>query len=258
VGSGVYDLYGAIVDTIGGVPAPTLLVAGVDHPGPPEDGAAPSVAFDGINYLVTYKDNGAVNGQLVLAGGETYGESFLISPSGEDPQVVYSDEEYLVAWADNGIHGARVTTDGEVFDPLGVPLSVSPSLNQELSALASDGIDVLVTWQHNDLATEPYAKYAQLVGITYQTPEEMLDALIDAILLLNEEYNIADGFDGKLESALAALQDANDKNDISAINRLNAFIQTATKQRDLGHIDAEDIDPLIAMAQAIIDELESR
>lgn len=84
----------------------------------------------------------------------------------------------------------------------------------------------------------------------------MLNDLINDVINLNLEHDISNSLDGKLENALAALDDLNDNNDVSAINRLNAFINEVQAQR--GHLISEQIaDALIASALDIIAAIES-
>ena len=169
--------------------------------------------------------------------------------------VVFGDGVYLVAWGGNEIMGTRVSLGGEVLDTPAVDLSVMTGADQLYPALAFGDGNYLVTWEKTEVLN--YGKYAQLVGLTYQTPEEMLVDLFEEVLDLSEEYNIPEGSLNLLETASSALEDANTNNDVSAINKLNAFINQVIAHRNNGDIAPEAANALIAAAQAIIDELES-
>ena len=83
-------------------------------------------------------------------------------------------------------------------------------------------------------------------------PAVQLGALVDLVVGLNLQQGIANSLDAKLDSALNALDDINENNDIAAINSLQAFINAVEAQRG-NKITTEQADELIAAAQAIID-----
>ena len=80
---------------------------------------------------------------------------------------------------------------------------------------------------------------------------EMLTALVDEVMELNVKSGISNALDAKLDSALEALDDVNAKNDVSACNRIQAFINAVEAQRGTQLTDSE-ADDLIAAAQEII------
>lgn len=80
---------------------------------------------------------------------------------------------------------------------------------------------------------------------------EMLTALVDQVMELNVKSGISNALDAKLDSALEALDDVNAKNDVSACNRIQAFINAVEAQRGTQLTDSE-ADDLIAAAQEII------
>ena len=85
-------------------------------------------------------------------------------------------------------------------------------------------------------------------------PEVMLQQLSDFVISLNIKQGISNSFDAKLSSALQALDDLNENNDVAAINSLNAFINAVEAQSGKA-ITEIDADELISKAQAIIDLL---
>lgn len=90
-----------------------------------------------------------------------------------------------------------------------------------------------------------------------QTPAELIEELVNIVIGLNLHQGISNALDAKLDTALSALDDMNENNDVAAINSLNAFINSVEAQRG-NKITNEDADALIAAAQAIIAELESQ
>jgi hypothetical protein len=87
----------------------------------------------------------------------------------------------------------------------------------------------------------------------WEAPEQ-LSALVDSVMELNVKSGIANSLDDKLASALEAVDDVNEQNDVSACNRTQAFINTVEAQRGTQITDV-DADALIAAAQEIIEAL---
>ncbi len=87
---------------------------------------------------------------------------------------------------------------------------------------------------------------------TNVTPNIM--ALIDIVEEMNLQQGIDNSLDAKLDSALNALDDVNENNDVAAINSLQAFINAVEAQRDNKLTDAQ-ADGLVEEAQKIINLL---
>ena len=85
-------------------------------------------------------------------------------------------------------------------------------------------------------------------------PVVLLGELAVDVYELNLQNGIENSLDAKLDSALNALDDANENNDVAAINSLGAFINAVEAQSG-SKIPVEDADILIAAAQDIIDLL---
>jgi alpha-tubulin suppressor-like RCC1 family protein len=92
------------------------------------------------------------------------------------------------------------------------------------------------------------------VLFTVLTPEEATQDLIDFVETLNLQQGIVNSFDAKLESAVKALEDLNQNNDVAAINSLYAFINAVEAQRGKSLTDAQS-DELINKTQSIIDSI---
>jgi hypothetical protein len=81
-----------------------------------------------------------------------------------------------------------------------------------------------------------------------------LESLVDHVFDLNIAFGISNSLNSKLSAVSQALDDANEKNDVSAINKLQAFTNAVEAQRGK-HIPDADADALIAAAVGIIDML---
>ena len=82
-------------------------------------------------------------------------------------------------------------------------------------------------------------------------PLQMMIDLVEKVMELNINSGISNALNAKLESALEALDSANEGDDVPACKRLQAFINSVEAQRAT-HINDTDADELIADAQEII------
>lgn len=76
------------------------------------------------------------------------------------------------------------------------------------------------------------------------SPPEMIEEIISLIIDLNLHEGIANSLDAKLNTALDALEDMNENNDVAACNSLDALINAVEAQRDK-KIDSADADEII-------------
>jgi hypothetical protein len=86
------------------------------------------------------------------------------------------------------------------------------------------------------------------------TLEELFNDLLAAVESLNAQQGIQNSLDAKAQAARRALEDFNDNNNGSAVNRLEAFINEVEAQRGL-LITSSEASALIGFAQEIIDSL---
>lgn len=107
-----------------------------------ELGGKPAIASDGVNFLLVWRDprNSATNG--------------------------------------NDIYGARVTLDGTVLDPNGIPISTFANYdpnpgNQYIPSVAFDGTNYMVVWVENR-APAPDVKY-EIYGARVDSNGTVLD-----------------------------------------------------------------------------------
>jgi hypothetical protein len=127
----------------------------------PNDVYRLSVASDGADFLVVTRMDGQVRGLRVNAAGEVLdGEGFVIAtPIGPAaiPSLVFDGEHYLVVWADGTwppgpddfVRWARVTPDGAVLDPEGVP-AYAAAYAWLRPSVSFDGNNYLLGWTDFD------------------------------------------------------------------------------------------------------------
>ena len=85
-------------------------------------------------------------------------------------------------------------------------------------------------------------------------PSVLLQALINLVNDFNLHQGILNSLDAKLNTAVEALDDLKNNNDVAAINALEAFINSVEAQRGK-KISEADADRFIADAQTILDVL---
>lgn len=217
---------------------------------PLEDGADYAVAISsqpsGQTCSVTGGDND--DGSGTVSGADV--TSVIVTCADNPP------ENYIVSATVSGGNGSVEC----------IPSSVSPGENSTCTATPDSGFDVS-GWtgdcassgtSDTCLLNNIFADQSSTVSFTSlpQTPAEMISSLADQVLDLNLKRGISNALDTKLESALAILEDANQKNDVAAINKLYAFIAHVDAQSGKS-IEESEANALIAAAEAIIQALSA-
>jgi large repetitive protein len=147
------DIYGTRVS-----PAGTVLDAAIPISTAPNRQTNPAVASDGSEFLVVWQSQG--NG-LDIVGSRVSSDGVVMDPRGiristgardqTRPTVTWDGMDFMAAWADlrSGVdldvYASRVSTDGIVLDPDGIPVSMAVN-DQDDPAAAWDGLSVLICW----------------------------------------------------------------------------------------------------------------
>jgi hypothetical protein len=197
--SGQNDIYAARVSPAGNV----LDVSGIAVGSTPESQLNPTVAFNGLSYLVVWEDYRNLATSADLYGARLTPAGTVQDPSGlpivrtaanqSQPSLARVGSQYLLAWhdlrADNlDVYAARVDGAGSSLDGTGVPVKVAPG-NQSSVAVAANGTGSLVTW--NDGRT------LDIAGARVSAAGAVLDVGGFTISLSpNSETNAAVAFDG--------------------------------------------------------------
>ena len=148
------DVYGARVLPNGTVLDPNAIPISTA----PNSQQMPSVAYDGVNFLVTWDDARAVPFNPDIFGARVTASGTVLDPGGipiaarsaiqAEPAVAFDQVNYLVAWHDGSattydVFATRVTPGGGILDPTG--FSISQFVNVQISAaIAFGGANYLV------------------------------------------------------------------------------------------------------------------
>lgn len=150
-----YDIYGVRVSPYGVILDP----GGISISAASGAQIAPSVGFDGTNYLAVWQETRGgtydIYGARISPSGvvlDTAG--FVISAATGDqgsPSIAFDGTNDLVVWVDtrrssNDIYGARVSPGGIILDPNGIAICTNAYAKQAPSS-AFDGTNYLVVWE---------------------------------------------------------------------------------------------------------------
>ncbi len=121
---------------------------------------AQALASDGTNFLAVWQDKilGYFYGQIVTPSGSLSGAEFLISgqeQNGGSASACFMKTNYLVVWqSNNGPTGNNNRTYGSLVSKSGAAgiifqISAGASTDQNPLAIAFDGTNCLVAWNHD-------------------------------------------------------------------------------------------------------------
>lgn len=126
--------------------------------------AYPSIAFDGTNYLVVWIDERNDSYYKDIYGTRVSKSGTVLDPTGiaistsgyaeDTPCVIWGSDDYFVTWMEfwgsYGYHilGTRVSPDGTILNPGGIPIS-NVSGNKSGISGAFDGTNYFLVWRSN-------------------------------------------------------------------------------------------------------------
>lgn len=155
---------------------------------------APSIAFDGTNYLVVWYENREgdedIYGCVIDKSGVVVGQQEIViaklTGSQSYPRVVFDGTNYFVVWHDtrsgaNDIYGCRINTSGTVLDPSGIPICTAVSI-QSYPDVCYYNPNYFVVWHdirggNNDI----YGSRVSASGTA-------LDTIVICNAVFNQEY----------------------------------------------------------------------
>jgi hypothetical protein len=189
-----YDIYGARVSSGGTVldPEGFLIRQG---PGYLFGSYCPSVAFDGINYLVAWtEDVGGTGNDIYASRVDLNGTVLDLIPVCSEnntqsfPSLSFDGTDYVAVWQDNRsgnyeIYGARITPAGVVIDTHGVLISGSGLY----PGIAYNETDFIVIWQTGD----------------YGTGADIRGAKVSSALVILDTFSISESSGDQLYPALS-------------------------------------------------------
>ena len=145
---------------------------------------APSMSFDGTNYMLFWQDER--NASPAIFGGRINQGGVLLDPSGfavstwtgefYTPAAAFDGSNYLAVWVDtrNGsldIYGARVKPNGTLLDPAGIAISTG-QFDKANPAIAFDGANFVVVWEDSrSPSIDLYGARVSTDGIVLDQPD---------------------------------------------------------------------------------------
>jgi len=152
------DLLVAWLDTRFFRPAPAIVVARVDASGVNQDPSGifvgegtlaknPTVAFDGIDYLVAWPDEGVKLARVSIDGTVLDTTPIAIAGAPDQVSAAGSGGQFLVVWRDNfsKVLASRVAADGSVLDPTPLVLGTAALVRGGPTAIF-DGTNYVIVW----------------------------------------------------------------------------------------------------------------
>lgn len=203
------------------------------NPTPPSD-------FANITYPVNNSTNVPLNPEFIWEDCSTYGEALTRAVGEEEGDMV------SVVWLGD------ISETSWTVGPLNPGLLHWLELSIYTGTTPSDLIYGTDTYNYYDL----FENCNEVLFTTVISAPDAILNLAQDVYALNLPKGTANSLLAKLHEAYQKLMDGNDKNDMAAINKLEAFINAVEAQRGKKIAEA-DADNLIALAQAIIDKLKA-
>ena len=165
----------------------------------PDLGRNPSVAFDGTNYLVVWRNESLYQlyGARVTPAGEVLDPGGIAFPTASDCQynlsIAFDGTNYLVVGGGFNIYGVRITPAGEVLDQAGIPISITGDWVNHPS-VAFDGTNYLVVWKSDDQSGDGHY---DVHGAKISPEGEVIDSFVVSLQKGYQEFPAVAGGNGK-------------------------------------------------------------
>jgi len=176
----------------------------------------------------------AAHGSAVYVGGSKDGAAFGV-PTVSDGFVRKYDADGNEVWT------RALSTEEEDF--------VTGVAANETGVFAAGATSGVLPGQ-----TSAGGRDAFVTRMNHLSAAQLIQQLVAQVVALNLRQGITNSFDAKLQTVLNALEDANQNNNASAVNLLQAFINGVEAQRGR-ELTSEQADALIASALEIISVL---
>lgn len=203
-----------------------------------------------VTWVAGYSGNTDIFFSSSIDGGASFSAASNVSANALNsfhPELAVDDSGTIhLAWADStpGNDEILLSSSSDVGVNFSVPTNLSDNAGSSTyPLLAVDGKSLFVAW--NDRTPGNWEIFFS------RSLTELLEQLVNDVVALNLKQGIENSLDGKLDAALGALDDANENNDVAAIQALEAFINNVEAQRGV-HIPDADADELIKAAREII------
>lgn len=192
-----------------------------------------------------------------------------VTTSGPTGSIIISTSDWTVIFDDTSNDGLLQVDEIISFSGATVDVSVAAQTyvydeivgTPDLAGISagSGGFNACCWWFNGPVIADPqdldgwfttrWSEYT--ITEVSVTPESILNDLVSEVVDLNLNAGLDNALDSKLENVLAALDRARDNNTDSAINLLEAFINSVEAQRGKAISDA-DADSLIESANLVI------
>ena len=179
-------------------------------------------------------------------------------PNITDFDVFFDEPVQSVSFLYGSVSAVTVTTYGVdsagdpiigepvIFANTGSASSLTGSVSVEADSLSTGITRIVVNAERGNTFIDDFTTCRVI-----NDPITLIENLINSVFLLNLNQGIENSLDAKLEAVARALEDANQNNNVSACNKLQAFINEVTAQSG-EKISSSDAENLINQAQLIL------
>ena len=218
-----------------------------------------------VEWLVsgTLDDGGTLSGSIYLDGVSVSNVDLVTTDGSSMSGDTFERDNGGVVY-DSFRCGRQACAPG---DPnYGLPLGTAghtarmqiDDFHMDWLSLGIETFNLLGFWETSESASRSLISGEMVLASSVELPlttQELITALINDVIALNLQKGISNALDAKLDSALRALEDTNENNDVAALNSMYAVCNSVEAQRGQKITDA-DADIIIASINGIIPQLD--